>query len=271
MPFVHRLRKGVRDTGLEPDRSGLRDAEPHRNRVGGLEADAPDVAGEPVRVRRHHLDGVGPVGLEDPHRQRRPDAVAVQEDHDLADHLLLGPCRRDPLGPHGPDAGDLPQPLRGRPDHVEDGVAEGSHQLLGIDRTDAPDEPGAEVLADTVVRGRLGRPQEPRPELRAVRPVVHPLAGRGDPLAGRDCRRVADHRHQPGLAARLHAQNGEAVVGVVEGDALDEPRHHLALRRRARRRDAVSGGARHVLSRPGFVTLPGIRRGSRQTSAVIIL
>src|ERR1019366_5209367 len=31
-------------------------------------------------------DGVSAVGLEDAHRPHRPDAVAVQEDHDLPDH-----------------------------------------------------------------------------------------------------------------------------------------------------------------------------------------
>jgi len=32
------------------------------------------------------------------HRSRRADAVAVQEEHDLADDFLLGPAGNDPLG-----------------------------------------------------------------------------------------------------------------------------------------------------------------------------
>jgi hypothetical protein len=37
------------------------------------------------------LDGIGAVGLEDAHSPRRANTVAVQEDHDLARRLLLGP------------------------------------------------------------------------------------------------------------------------------------------------------------------------------------
>jgi hypothetical protein len=70
---------------------------PHRDLVRRLEADAADVAGEPVGVLAHHLHGVVAVGLENPHRARRAHPVAVQEHHDLPHHLLLGPGRADPL------------------------------------------------------------------------------------------------------------------------------------------------------------------------------
>ena len=46
-------------------------------------------------------------------------------------------------------------------------------------------------------------------------------------LAGADRRRVADHGHQVALAPRLDAQDAEAVVGVVEGDPLDEAGERL--------------------------------------------
>ena len=111
MALVHGLGQGVGDAGPGPDHRRLLDAEPRRDLVGALEADAADVAGEPVGVLGDHLDGVGAVGLEDPHRPRGADAVAVQEQHDLADHLLLGPARHDALGPLRADAGDLAQAL----------------------------------------------------------------------------------------------------------------------------------------------------------------
>ena len=53
--------------------------------------------------------------------------------------------------------------------------------------------------------------------------VVGPGAGGLDELAGRDQGGVADDRDEVALAARLDPQHAEAVVGVVEGDALDEP------------------------------------------------
>ena len=94
MPVVHRLGERVGDPGTHADQRGLLDAELGRDLVGGAEADAADVAGQPVGVLRDQLNRVGAVGLVDAHRARGADAVAVQEQHDLADHLLLGPARR---------------------------------------------------------------------------------------------------------------------------------------------------------------------------------
>ena len=76
-------------------------------------------------------------------------------------------------------------------------------------------EVGAEVL------------QKPRLELLAVGAVVDPFARCGDPLAGGDHGGMADDRHQIAMAARLRPQNAEAVLGVVEGDTLDEAREHF--------------------------------------------
>ena len=50
MALVHGLGQGVGDPGPGADHRRLLDAEPHRDLVGGLEADAADVAGEPVGV-----------------------------------------------------------------------------------------------------------------------------------------------------------------------------------------------------------------------------
>ena len=77
MSLVHRLGQRMADAGADPDHGRLLDAELHGDRIGRHEADAADVAGEPVGVLRHHLDGVGTVGPEYPHRPRRPDAVAT--------------------------------------------------------------------------------------------------------------------------------------------------------------------------------------------------
>ena len=95
--------------GAHPDHGGLLDAKLHGDGVGGLEADAADVARQAVRVLRHDLDGVGAVGLVDAHRPRRADAVAVQKHHDLADDLLLGPGGDDAIRTHRADAVDFPQ------------------------------------------------------------------------------------------------------------------------------------------------------------------
>ena len=157
MTFVHRFRQRIADARADPDHGRLRDAELHRDGVRRHEADAADVAREAIRVLRHHLHGIGAVGPEYPHRPRRADAVAVQEHHDLADHLLLGPGISDPLRPHFPDAGHLAQPFRLGLDHVENLLAERPDQLAGIDRADAPDDARAQILLDALDRGRSGR------------------------------------------------------------------------------------------------------------------
>jgi hypothetical protein len=53
-------------------------------------------------------------------------------------------------------------------------------------------------------------------------PIIDPFAGCGDPLAGRDDGGVADHGHQIAVSARLRPKHAEAVLGVVEGDPLNE-------------------------------------------------
>jgi hypothetical protein len=58
---------------------------------------AVDVRSQEVRVAAHLLNGTLTVGLVDPHRPAAADAVGVQENHDLADDLLFGPCRFDLL------------------------------------------------------------------------------------------------------------------------------------------------------------------------------
>ena len=152
--LVHGLGQRVGDPGAHPDHRRLLDAELHGDRVGGLEADAADVARQPIRVLGHDLDGIGAVGLEDANGAGGADAMAVQEDHDLAHDLLLGPGAGDALGAHGADAGHLAQAVRLGLDNVEHFLAERLDHLLGVDRADAADHARAEILLDAFGRGR---------------------------------------------------------------------------------------------------------------------
>jgi hypothetical protein len=169
----------------------------------------------------------GAVGLEDPYRARRADAVAVQEDHDFPHRLLFGPGRENAGGANRPDTINLTEPVRGGLDNVEHLIAEGPHQLLGINRPHTPDHAGREVLFDAVGRSRGRGAQEARFELLAVGAVVDPFAGGGDPLAGRDGCGVADHGHDVTMPAHLGAQNAKAILCVVVSDALYEARQHF--------------------------------------------
>ena len=227
MAVAHRLGERIGDPRAHPDHGGLLDPELFRDHVGGAEPDAADIARQPVRVFAHDLDRIGAVGLEDAHRSRRADAMLMQEDHDLADHLLIRPGRGDLGRAHRADALDLPKPLGVGLDDVEHVLAELPDHALGVDRADTADHAGAEVLLDALDRRGGGCPQKPRPELLAMGAVVGPFARRRHPLAGRNHRRVADRGDQVAMAPGLEPQDAEAVLRVVERDPLDEARQGL--------------------------------------------
>lgn len=63
MPFVHGLGPRRGNAGANHDHRGLLDAEFHRDRVGGLEADTANVTRQAIWVLRHDLHGIGAVGL----------------------------------------------------------------------------------------------------------------------------------------------------------------------------------------------------------------
>ena len=130
-----------------------------------------------------------------------------------------------------PDAGHLAQPFRLRFDDIEHLFAERANQLAGVDRADAPNHPRAQIFLDALGRGGRGGPDEARPELLAVGAVVHPFARGGDPFPRRHRRRMPDHGDQVAMAARPGPQHAEAVLRVVEGDALDRPGQDLPVRR----------------------------------------
>ena len=155
MSLVHRLGQRIGDTGADPHHGGLLNAELHGDGVGGLKADAADIARQAIRVLGHDLDGVGAIGLEYPHRPRRADAVAVQEDHDFPHRLLLGPGGNDPSCSYRANAIDLPQAVGLGLDDLEHLLAERAQELLGVNRADTPDHARGEVLLDAFDRRGL--------------------------------------------------------------------------------------------------------------------
>jgi hypothetical protein len=66
--------------------------------------------------------------------------------------------------------------------------------------------------------------------LDAVRTVIYPGAARLDELAGRDHRSMANHGNEIALASRLDPQHAEAILGIVERDAIDQAGQDLGWR-----------------------------------------
>jgi hypothetical protein len=227
MTLIHGFGQCIGNPRAHADRRRLVDAELHGDGVGGLEADAPDIARQPIRVLGHDLDGVGTIGLENPHCPRRANTVAVQEDHDFPHRLLLGPGSEYAGSANRPDAVDFAQPVRCCLDDVEYLLAKGAHELLCVNRANPPDHARREVLLDPVGRSRGRCAQKARFELLAVGAVVDPFARGGDPFTGRNGCGMADHGHDVTMPARLGPQNAEAILGVMKGDALDEASQHF--------------------------------------------
>ena len=221
--LVHGFGQPVGHARPDADHGVLVDADLHGDLVGGLEADAAYIPREPVGVVADDLHGLGAVSLVDPHRTRGADPIGVQEQHDLAHDLLLGPARDDAPGALGTDAVDLTQTRGLLLDDVEHGVAELAGEPLGVGRADAADHARREVLLDALERRGWARLQEGGPELHPVLAVDRPGARRNHELSSRNQGGVAHHGDEVALPARLDAQHAEAVVGVVERDPLHEP------------------------------------------------
>ena len=116
---VGRLLEGEGHTGAQPLRRFAGHAHFHGHRVGRAKADASDIAGEPIRILGHHLNGVVAIGLEDAHRARRSNTMGMQKHHDVANGLLLGPAGGDFSRAELSDPRHIPQLLGGRFDDFE--------------------------------------------------------------------------------------------------------------------------------------------------------
>src|SRR5437763_8495809 len=150
MPVVHGLGERIGNAGPDPDQRRLLDAELGRNLIGGDKADPPNVASQAVRVLGDQLNGIGSVGLVDPYGSRGSDSVAMEEQHDLADDLLFGPAGNDLPGAFWADAGHLAQTRGLLLDNLEHAFSKSTDELPGIDRADAADHAGAQVLLDAL-------------------------------------------------------------------------------------------------------------------------
>ena len=197
------------------------DAETPAEVVGRLEADAPDVGGQAIRVAAHHVDGLIAIGLVDADGAGRADAVRLKKDHDGADGFVLLPAFADALNAARADALDFLEERRTFVDDGKGALAENFDDFVGQMRADAFDEPGTKVLFDAFESLRRRAAQLIGLELLAVIAILHPGAGRLDVFAGRDRRYRADDGDEAAPAARLDAQHREPSVGVVKGDALD--------------------------------------------------
>ena len=148
MPVAHGLGKGIGNASTHPYHGGFLDPELFGDHVRCAEPDAANVTCQLIRVLTHDLHRVGAIGLEDAHGPGGSNAMPMQKDHYLTDHLLIGPGQCDLVGPLRPDALDLPQSLRLGFDQIKHVLAEFLDHALGVNRPDATDHAGAKVFLD---------------------------------------------------------------------------------------------------------------------------
>ncbi len=215
------LEEGVAQAGVGAQgRIGV-DAELAGDGVGGFEADAVDVARELVGVGAHLFDGLVAVGFVDADGPAGAGAVGVQEHHDLAHDLLLGPRFLDAFAPFGTDVVDFLQARGLVVDHLEDLVAEAGDEFLGEDGADALDHPAGEVFLDALAGvGGVGA-QGFGAELEAVLRVAVPGAVAAHPFPGVDGGQRPEDGDEVVVAAHLDAQDGETVLLVEKSDSFD--------------------------------------------------
>src|SRR5439155_23840847 len=96
-----------------------------------------------------------------------------------------------------PDPLDLAEERRALVDDAQRSLAKGFHDPSGEVRADPLDQPGAQIALDALDGVRRRGAELVRLELQTVVPVLRPVVGRLDVLAGDRAGEVADDRDQP--------------------------------------------------------------------------
>src|SRR5689334_8921232 len=216
MAIRNGLHQCVRDAGASTEHRLLRNAKPLCQLVCGLESDTADIACKTIWIFLHERDRVGTVGLENTDRSRSTDAVALQEDHDLADCLLIRPTGRDTFQPDQTNSFDFSQPFWCLLDDIEDRFPERLHQSLCKVRPDALDHPRTEVTLDTLNGSWRGHLQEQSAELHAVVAVPLPAPTGLHVFATMNIGGRTQHRDQITMAAHLDAKDTKTRFRAVE-------------------------------------------------------
>ncbi len=211
----------VAHAGGDAHRRLLFDAQRRRELVGRQKADAPHVERQPVGVLAHARDRGRAVALVDARRERRRDAVALQEHHHLAHLALAGPRLADRSRARRADAGDLADAARVAVEHLERGDPEPLDDAPRELGADALDQPRAEVAANAVQRRGRDLGVARHPKLGAEAHGVLEAADHAQRRTDRHARQAADDGDHLAARARLQACDGEVAFAAGEDDALD--------------------------------------------------
>ncbi len=213
----------VPDAGHDAPGAVLFQADAQGDLVGGKEADAVDVVGQPIGILGDGVDGVVAVLLVDPYGKEGADAVGLQEHHHFPDGPVLGPGLADHAKLFFGDPWHLHQPLDLFLENVEGLFLEVPNDFRGRLWPDALDQARAEIFFQGRRRSRLPFHRRRGPELPSVLGIDGPgpvkfHRGAGKHLGLVDDDRLLLHR----VVERRHAQHGPPAVRVVIRHAVDD-------------------------------------------------
>jgi hypothetical protein len=109
------------------------------------------------------------------------------------------------------------------------GSASMTSNTFRIDRANAADHARAEVLLDAFGRSGGRGLEEPGLELLAMGAIVCPIACGRNPLAGGNHGGVANNGDEIAMPPRLDPNDAKAVVGILVGDAFNQPSQQLPI------------------------------------------
>ena len=228
--LVRELAERVKDPAPAPAGIVLPVAHLAGDAVGGLEADAPDVVGEAVRILPNLVDTLRAVLSVDLGGIGRAYAVALEKQHHVLDLLLPLPALADLLHALAADLRHLVEPFDVGFDHFDRRRTESLDDRTGKTGADAFHQSAAEVFLDAVNRGRYRLLPRCGNELAAVTFVHFPLAPAQQDTPHGNFQQVAHERNQIIVALYFDFQYRIPVFGILIGDAF----HHAAKSRHRR-------------------------------------
>jgi hypothetical protein len=146
--------------------------------------------------------------------------MGVQKDHDLPDDFLLSPGIDDSLLSLWANTVEFGKTFRRLLYHVKDLLPKSSHQLLGEVRPNPFDHPRAQILLDPLQCTRRHDAKVLRLELEAMRAIGDPPSFTFHVFAWRNGGCSPYDRDQVPMATDFDAQDAEARLFTVEGDAF---------------------------------------------------
>ena len=242
MPFGHRLIQQMADAG--PDATGIVRRHPlvAGNPIGHHKPDAGQGFHRTIGIGLEQCHGFLPQGLEDSAAIGRFQAIVLQKLHQLPGGMMRLPAFLDLGRRLRTDPPDIRQSVGGLLDNRQQFGPEMTHQAIHQFGPHAANHARGEIAPDSLDGIRQQNLIVVHLQLDPIAGMPFPVPGDLQGLAPSGNQKESQNRHPLALGIGQQAGDGEMVVGIVIGNALDMP----------------PKGNRGVIGRSAFVP---IRRG----------